>query len=274
MFEDKEKVIKVLVITLSSVFAISSIGSFAYSQVKYKKDLAVKQEEYKKREEAYNKRDSELKEFKSSQEVASHSLNSAKKIGDEIAFRANSMRDLRKKANDTSDAKLQEEIIKQNLTENGSVMEKYFGKNTPLKTTWYFTTNKDIVNYEWAFVSNYDFGSKTTSVMWTCKSGDILLAYVIADFNAEKGTFTNPVKCLTYVGSSYISGTGGNEAQLKAQSNTNNVVNIIKDVGLTEEQQKAYKDQLSKVTEEDLNAQKEAMAALKDSQMKESGGGN
>lgn len=76
------------------------------------------------------------------------------------------------------------------------------------------------------------------------------------------------------MGSSYISGTGGNEAQLKAQSNTNNVVNIIKDVGLTEEQQKAYKDQLSKVTEEDLNAQKEAMAALKDSQMKESGGGN
>lgn len=133
------------------------------------------------------------------EEIVEKVLNSCKDAGDEVALYQTNYQ----KYNAVDD-----EVDYLQITQ--SLSDYFDTDSSDFNVEWYNMSNS-LHEWTWTFETNYSFSSTSVPVLWTCRLNDTneLLAYATGTYDTISGLFKDMKRHNTYVGSSYISSTGG-----------------------------------------------------------------
>lgn len=232
----KQKYIRIGLIAVTAVLVLGSAGFIGVKHQSYSKTMKQKEAQLAALKGDYEEAKKNAETSVLTEEAADKLVNSAKTAGEAVAKLENTYMSI-------FGQNLSEEKKTAELGEISKQMDTYFGENTPLRTAWYTWDTTRLYNANWSFRSNFNFEGQTMRVIWECNSADALLAYVIADYDAETNTFSNYAKHITKVGNAYVPYTG--EEQEGIDMNPDTVLGLMDDLGLSEEFQQKYDEMTS-----------------------------
>ena len=267
---DPSKIVRYGCLGVSGLILVACLLSTSFENESQKQMRIEKQEQLVQVESDYNDLVSQVESLKESSGGGAETLvNSAKKTGEHVADIANQIGAAYVEINSVEDSQKRSELIDDMLATLSPEMDKYFGEGTDFRTAWYSTLDTELMkSISWSFVTNYNFGTDSTKVLWLCRNTkDQILAYVTATYYADTDTFDGAVKRVTTLGGSLMQPTPGTgeDPQGSVDPNADSVTGLLDAAGLTDEEQQQYEDQMSSEGAwDDVNDQHEAMDALRE----------
>lgn len=95
------------------------------------------------------------------------------------------------------------------VTENANALDICFAEDSKnARTPWFSAADPTSSLFSWAFQTNYEFTSKNTECLWTCRDTDgLLVAFTIGTYDADANVFSDVKTYVTTYGQgTYMAG--------------------------------------------------------------------